>query len=58
MITDNQAIEAIKTIAEYCDQFKDNECNDGTCILSKLCTFKMGKADPAYWPEYLEGENE
>ena len=54
MITANQAKEAIKTIAEYCEQFKGYECEDGTCILSKLCGFRMAETDPENWPKYLD----
>lgn len=58
MITDNQAKEAIKTIAEYCQQFRGYECIDGTCVLSDLCGLITPEVDPESWPEYLEEENE
>ena len=54
MITANQAKEAIKTIAEYCQQFRGYECIDGTCVLSDLCGLITPEVDPESWPKYLE----
>lgn len=52
MVTDNQAKEAIKTIAEYCKQFEGALCYDA-CILRPICDIKELDA-PENWPEYLD----
>lgn len=55
MITDNQAKEAIKTIAEYCSQFPYDPCCEG-CTLQSLCRDLQEHPIPEFWPEYL-GKN-
>ena len=58
MITNNQAKEAIKTIAEYCEQFDRIACHEGKCILRPLCDGPIMDTNPEEWPGYLEAENE
>lgn len=52
MITDNQAKEAIKTIAEYCSQHPYDPCCEG-CALQSLCKDLQEHPIPESWPEYL-----
>ena len=54
MITDNQAREAIKSIAEYCKQHTAEECESGNCGLYRWCY--IGRIDrvPEGWAEYVE----
>ena len=54
MITDNQAREAIKSIAEYCKQHTAEECECGNCGLHRWCY--IGRIDrvPEGWAEYME----
>lgn len=55
MITDNQAKEAIKTIAEYCSEFDRETCNLGVCILRPLCDGLASDCpNPEDWTGYLE----
>lgn len=56
MITDNQAKEAVKTLAEYCEQHTPRECRE--CALRLFCKRIAKYTVPGRWPEYLEGENE
>ena len=59
MITDNQAKEAIKTIAEYCSEFDRETCRLGVCILRPLCDGLASDCpNPEDWTGYLEEENE
>ena len=55
MITNNQAKEAIKTIAEYCRQHTSEECKEGQCVLKEICLYTIVCDEcPGDWPEYLE----
>lgn len=58
MITDNQAKEAIKTIAEYCSQQPYSPTCEG-CGLRAMCDgIAFDATNPEHWPEYLEAEDE
>lgn len=52
MVTDNQAKEAIKTIAEYCSQRTGEESCKG-CAMHPICR-KITFVPPEYWPDYMD----
>ena len=54
MITDNQAKDAIKNIAEYCKQHTAEECEKGNCGLYRWCYIGRIDSLPEYWAEYVE----
>ena len=58
MITDNQAKEAAKTIAQYCSQHTTEECFNEECPLEDFCNRIVGVATPNEWTKYLEAEDE
>ena len=54
MITDNQAREAINTIADYCSQLTGKEPCKG-CVIRPICREFINEP-PENWPEYMEKE--
>lgn len=53
MITDNQAKEAIKTIALYCRQ-TENPYPCEKCVLYGICKDLQAHPIPEDWPKYLD----
>lgn len=52
MITDNQAREAINTIADYCSHRTGKEPCKG-CAIHQICK-ELINEPPEYWPDYME----
>lgn len=61
MITDKQAIEALKTIKEFCGQTSYAICDggDGECLIKECCPINMCGL-PADWqiPQLGDGQHE
>lgn len=49
MITTKQAIEAIKTIKEYCKQISFDDCENDKCPIGIWCMNDRGRTSPGSW---------
>lgn len=58
MITDKQAIEAIKTIKEFCEQISSDDCRNGKCPIGVWCFKYVRDYTPAEWKDSLIKESE
>lgn len=58
-ISDEEAREAIETLAQFCSQHTPIECNNGECPLKMICTnFVVDFSNPGEWIDYLGGAND
>lgn len=58
MITDKQAIEAIKTIKEFCEQISGDDCRNGKCPIGIWCKNHVRDDVPEEWKESWIKERE
>lgn len=58
MVTDENALSALKTIAAYCKQYVDNDTCD-VCVLKKYCEMMADRGAPIpYMADNLFEEEE
>lgn len=58
MITDKQAIEAIKTIKKFCQQVSVEDCEDEKCPIRKWCNQHITNGVPEEWEDEAGEQHE